>query len=189
MMNSLLTTLVAGFPALLLASCAVTQKHVSISPDAVTTRELVLTATVAAIDRDARILTLREESGALRTMQLDERAGNLDQLEVGDTVQAEYRETVELYLQQSREGMEEDESTSVSFAPPGGKPGITVTETSIVTAFVGLVNLRDRVVLLRDLQGNIYTMKIQNDARQLDEFEPGDQVITRHSKTITITVR
>jgi hypothetical protein len=188
-MNRANAILLSGFTVLLLASCAVTQKHGSISPDAVTTRELVLTATVTAIDRDAHILTLREESGALRTMQLDERAGNLEQLEVGDTVQAEYRETVELYLQQSTEGMEEGESTSASFAPPGGKPGIVVTETSIVTAFVGLVNLRDRVVLLRDLQGNIYTMKIQNDTRKLDEFEPGDQVITRHTKTITITVR
>ena len=188
-MNRSVAILLSGLSALLLVSCAVTQKQDSISPDAVTARELVLTATVAAIDRNTAILTLREAEGALHTIQLDERAGSLEQLEAGDTVQAEYRETVELFLQQSREGLETDEATSVSFAPPGEKPGMVATEISIVTAFVGLVDLRERVVLLRDLQGNIYTMKIQNDSRDLGQLEPGDQVITRHKKTITITVR
>ena len=173
----------------MLVSCAVTQKHDGTGPAAVTTRELVLTATVAAIDRDTGILTLREEDGTLRTMQLDKLAGSLDQLEVDDTVQAEYRETVELYLQQSKETMEENDAASVSYAPAGEKPGIVATETSLVTAFVGLVDLRDRVVLLRDLQGNIYTMKVQNETRRLEDLEPGDQVITRHKKTITITIR
>jgi hypothetical protein len=188
-MNRANTILVSGFSALLLAACAVTQKQGSISPDAVATRELVLTATVAAIDRDERILTLLEEEGTLRTMQLDERAGSLEQLQVGDTVQAEYRETVELYLRQGREGMEADEATSVSFAPPGEKPGIVATEISLVTAFVGLVDLRERVVLLRDLQGNLYTMKVQDDTRHLEDLKSGEQVLTRHTKTITITVR
>lgn len=181
--------MLAGLVALCLVSCAVTQKQGTVKPASVATSQLVLTATVVAIDHDTRILTLREAEGTLRTMRLDERARNLEQLAVGDTVQAEYQEMVELYLQPSTEGLEADEATSVSLAPPGAKPGIVVTETTFITAFVGLVDLRGRVILLRDLEGNIYTMKVEDNTQRLDELKSGDQVVTRHTKTITITVR
>jgi hypothetical protein len=56
--------------------------------------EFTATATVAAIEHDTRLVTLRREDGGLMALRVGDAARNFDQLVVGDRVRARYRESL-----------------------------------------------------------------------------------------------
>ena len=73
---------------------------------------LTIEATVENIDREARQVTLKGKEGKSVTLSLDDEAGKLDEIDVGDLVAIDYLEAV----------------TIQAFGPDEIEPGITAEE-------------------------------------------------------------
>ena len=102
-------------------------------PSISTSHTVQLSAVVEAIDMETRQVTLRGPEGNSRTLTVREDARNLDQVDVGDTVNVEYVQnlTIEVF---ANDGMEPGtgQLSAVQRAKEGEMPGMAVMDTSIV---------------------------------------------------------
>lgn len=145
-------------------------------------------ATVEAIDKENRILTLRDPSGEIRTMTVDSAVKNFERIQRGDRVNAEYLEEVAVYIQAP--GMvAKDETASVSARAPGdGKPSGAVVDTVQRLATVEDINYETRVVTLRAPDGSLRTIRVSPRIGPLDKISKGDQIIVRYTQVVAVGV-
>ena len=68
------------------------------------------------------------------------------------------------------------------------KPSISATETVQLSAVVEAINLETRQVTLRGPEGNSRTITVREDARNLDQVDPGDTVNVEYMQNLTIEV-
>ena len=65
-------------------------------PSMSTSRSMTVSAVVEAIDHETRVVTVRRANGEEITFTASEEARNLDQVDVGDVLLAEYVETLSI---------------------------------------------------------------------------------------------
>ena len=188
-MKKFLTLFLAGLTLISLMACAA-QKSGSEKPGAVASRMVTVEATVEAINYKSRMLTLRGPRGNVVTMQVDERARNFNQIKVNDLVEAEYYESIALYVQK-HDGSQPaaGEGTAVGLAPLGEKPGVTAVDTTVVKATVIEIDYDARTVVLSIPDGRHVTLSVDKDAPNFGKVKQGDQVITRYTQALAISVR
>jgi hypothetical protein len=165
-------------------------------------------ATVQAVDRAARTVTLRTEDGEEILVQVPDEVRNFDQVEVGDKLKVEYHEATAIFLRKAGEGAPSaasgastgegapasddrrgvSETSSVRLAPLGAKPGGLETRTVDITAVVEDVDYEGRKLTVRGPRGNVRTLAVGDDVENLEEVEKGDQIVVRHTKALAITV-
>lgn len=147
-----------------------------------------ITATVEAVDKENRILVLRDPSGEIRTMMVDPSVRNFDRIQRGDRVAAEYLEEVAVYIQAP--GMEaKDESVSATArAPSGAKPSGAVVDTVQRRATVVDVDYDSRLVALRAPDGSVRTIRVSPRIGPLDKISKGDQIVVRYTQMVAIGV-
>jgi hypothetical protein len=144
------------------------------------------TATVDAVDRAKRTVTLKAADGRTVTLQAPPEARNFDQLEVGDKVGAEYIEAIAIFVRKSDAPPAAGQTTKVSVAPKGEKPVATVVETVELTARVEAIDAAARTVTLRGPEGRVRTIKVDDRVQRLEEVKPGDEVVVRHTEALAI---
>ncbi|HEX6211922.1 MAG TPA: hypothetical protein VF136_14160 [Methylomirabilota bacterium] len=144
------------------------------------------TATVDAVDRAKRTVTLKAADGRTVTLQAPPEARNFDQLEVGDKVGAEYIEAIAIFVRKSDAPPAAGQTTKVSVAPKGEKPAATVVETVELTARVEAIDAAARTVTLRGPEGRVRTIKVDDRVQRLEEVKPGDEVVVRHTEALAI---
>ena len=112
------------------------------------------TALVAAIDHETRIVTLRGPQGDSFTLTVSEDARNLDQVKVGDIVNAEFIHSLSIEVI-TNPGLQagEGEITVVGRSAKGEMPGMIVTESYIETATVEEINLESNTFKLKGPDG------------------------------------
>lgn len=144
------------------------------------------TATVDAVDKDKRTVTLKRSDGRTVTLKVPPEARNFDQIRVGDKVGAEYIEAVAVFVRKSDAPPAAGETTKVALAPKGEKPSGVVVDTVEVTAKVEAVDPAKRTVTLRGPDGRVRTIKVDERVRRLEEVRPGDEVVVRHTEALAI---
>jgi Cu/Ag efflux protein CusF len=149
----------------------------------------VITATVEAVDYDARLVTLKGPAGRSVTLHVDERARNLPQVKVGDQLKAEYYEAIAILVQKAGSKLPPaSEEAAVSIAPAGGKPGIAAANTVVLTATVKDIDHATRKVTLEGENGAVRTITAADDVPNFEQVKAGDQVIVQHSIAVAIDV-
>lgn len=107
-----------------------------------------VTATVEAIDMTTREVTLRTADGDSIVLVVGTQARNLDQVEAGDLVRAEYQ--VGLVVGLGPPGVEARlQETETLRAPQGARPGGVVRVTTAVTATIVAIDAEARTVRLQ----------------------------------------
>jgi hypothetical protein len=145
-------------------------------------------ATVEAIDRESRTVTLKTPEGRVTRMVVGPDVRNLDQVSVGDLVVTTYVEAVSLTLKKGGDGIRERaESTRSASAPDGSKPGGAVQHRVTVVADVIAANPRTRVLTLRGPDRTI-DLRVP-DANQFTRVQVGDQVEATFTEALIIAVR
>ena len=66
---------------------------------------------------------------------------------------------------------------------------ITGQSTVTVTSTVVRVDQKNRVVTLRNAEGEVADVQVGDEVRNLPQVKPGDRVVATYHETITITVR
>ncbi|MFL6648881.1 MAG: hypothetical protein ACJ8KO_13055 [Sulfurifustaceae bacterium] len=151
--------------------------------------ELVrVTATVEAVDKDNRILALRDESGELRTMIVNPAVKNFNQIKRGDRINADYLEEVAVYIEAPGMVAKDEAASAIATAPSGGKPSGAMVDTVQRRAVVEDIDYDSRIVTLRAPDGSLHTTRVSPRIGPLDKISKGDQIIIRYTQTVAVSV-
>lgn len=148
---------------------------------------LVITATVKAIDKKNRLVTLQTPDGKKKKIKCGPEVRNFAQIRVGDEVKTSLLETVELFVTGSDEPAAE-RVTEAGRAPLGGKPGFAAVDAIEVKAAVVGINYQTREVTLQGPEGNFVNVIAGPEVQRLNEVKVGDSVVARLTRAISIEV-
>jgi hypothetical protein len=157
-------------------------------PGKVTMAEAVrVTASVEALDKAKRLITLKGPEGNTFVVQAGPEVKNFDQIKVGDLVVASYIEALTLELKpgggQIRERTERESAVT---AKPGQAPGAAAGRQVTVIADVMSVDAKKQTVRLRGPQRTV-DLKVK-DPNQFKLIKVGDQVEATFTEALAIGV-
>jgi Cu/Ag efflux protein CusF len=144
---------------------------------------------VTAVDPTARTLTLQHEAGNTRTFKVNEAVENFNQIEAGDQVKVSFYESFVAYVTPPREETPLEATTGVvGVAAPGGKPGMVTLGTHQLTTSVEAIDVANRMITLKGPKGNVLTLPVKEDVKNLDKLKVGDQVTFQVTEPMVIAV-
>jgi hypothetical protein len=151
-------------------------------------QSMTISAVVEAIDHETRVVTLRKPDGEAITFTASDEARNLGQVEVGDTLIAEYTETFSIVVIEN-EGMEANEAevSAMARTDEGEMPGIAAMEARVITATVEEINLEMNTFKLKGPDGTVNEYVARNP-ENLKRAAVGDLVVISVTESIAITV-
>jgi hypothetical protein len=149
---------------------------------------VVLTATVAAIDKQDRTVALRGPAGNVLVIEVDEEVKNFKHIKVGDQVRVEYYEAVAVFLGKSGEQPDIDAGTIVATASKGQKPAGFAVGAVDVSATVQAIDRAGRTVTLKGPEGNAVTVKVDPSVQGFDQLQVGAVIHARYVEAVAISV-
>ncbi len=149
---------------------------------------LTLEATVESIDHQARKVTLKNEEGESKTFTLDEDAGKLDAVDVGDMLTIQYLTAITIQVLGPNEVQVVSKSDAIiAETKPGEKPGaLAATETSIVVT-IETIDLENDLVTIKGEDGELETVAPRHP-ENLKKVKVGDKVMITYTEAIGFSV-
>ena len=149
---------------------------------------LVVTSTVIAIDHKERLVTLKDEEGNPFTFTAGEEVRNLAQVDVGDTVTAEYMENFSIRVLEAKNlEMAAVEIAAMGRTEEGEKPGVAVLGETVFVLTVEEINLKDNTFKMKNAEGVVQEFTARNP-ENLKKVEEGDVVLITYTEGIAISV-
>jgi hypothetical protein len=158
------------------------------APGVVMADVVVINATVEAIDKDKRTVTLKGSGGRTVTLKVGPNAKNFDQIKVGDKVKGKFLDSVALFVRKAGTPPDAAEMQAVSVAPRGQKPKAMTVDTVEISAKVEKIDYKKRLVTLKGPEGNTRTIKVDPRVKRLAEIKVGDDIVLRHTEALAIEV-
>jgi Cu/Ag efflux protein CusF len=157
-------------------------------PGKVTAAEAIsATASVEAVDKARRLITLKGPQGNTFVVQAGPEVKNFDQIKAGDIVVVKYVEALTLELKkgggQIRERIERE---NVASAKPGDPPAAVAGRTVTVIADVIGVDAAKQMVKLKGPKRTV-DLKVR-DPNQLKLIKVGDQIEATFTEAMAIAV-
>jgi len=189
LMNKIISFTASVALSLALVACATTDKQDASRPGVEMSELATLSATVVAVDYEKRLVTLKGPEGKEVVVQVSEEARNLPQVEVGDTVEVDYYQSVALFAQLPDGEPAAAVTTSTARTPLGDKPGGAISETITMKATVEAIDYDTRMVVLRGPEGNTLTTKVDEQVKRFNEVRLGDEIVVQYTRAFAISVR
>ena len=158
------------------------------APGVVMADVAVINATVEAVDKDKRTVTLKGSGGRTVTLKVGPNAKNFDQIKVGDKVKGKFLDSVALFVRKAGTPPDAAEMQAVSVAPRGQKPKAVAVDTVEISAKVEKIDYKKRLITLKGPEGNTKTIKVDPRVKRLDEIKVGDDIVLRHTEAMAIEV-
>jgi len=145
------------------------------------------TATITAIDKAKRDITLKGPQGNEMTITAGPQVKNFDALKVGDRVNIEYSQALMLELKKGGGlAVTKNEEKEAASAAPGQQPMGVVGRKVTVIADIVAVDPATQVVTLK---GPERTVEIRvPDPEQLKRIKKGDQVVATYTQAMALAV-
>ncbi len=147
----------------------------------------VLTARVQAISRKNRILTLKFPDEKVAKIKVGPEVKNFQDIGVGDTIKAEFRDVVEVFVV-GPTGKPVWEEIQEIKPNKGAKPGAAIIRAYEYTATVTHIDYATRKVTLKGPNGRLYQVTARPDIRRFNEIKTGDTVVARLIEAIDIDI-
>ena len=146
-----------------------------------------MTATITAIDRSDRSVTLKNEEGRESTINVPSDAKVFDSLKVGEKVDIDYYESLAVSLAPSGSKPSVSERRGRSVDMGGGIRGREV----MVTAEVVSVDPSANTVTFKGPRGNMRTVRVENPTLQekLPSLKPGQVVQFDYTQATAASIR
>ena len=157
-------------------------------PSMQTSQTVTLTATVEAINQETREVTLRGPEGNSVSFVASEEARNLGQVSVGDTVFAEYVQSISIEVV-AGDGSEPGAGavSAAARTEKGEMPGAAFIDSVVVTATVVDINIEANTFKLQGPAGET-TEYTARDPENLKKSEVGDLVVITYTEAVALTV-
>lgn len=153
-----------------------------------TTQSMVVTAVVEAINHETRAVTLRGPEGEVHSFVVGEDAQNLDQVNIGDTVVAEYVQSMQIdVVDGDGQAPAAGEAAIVARAEKGAEPGMTAVDTVVVSATLVEINLENNTFKLQGPEGIVNEYAAVNPDNLL-LVEVGDLVVMTYTESVGISI-
>ncbi len=144
-------------------------------------------ATVTAIDKANRKVTLVSPDGKKAMVKCGPEVINFDQIQVGDQVKATQIEELVVSLAAAGAPPSQTAGALVVLAPEGAKPGGVVAETTHLTAKVKVIDLKNHKVTLQFPDGTNKTFPVRKDL-DLTQQKVGAEVSIQRTEAVAIVV-
>jgi Cu/Ag efflux protein CusF len=146
-----------------------------------------ITATITAIDKATRDITLKGPQGNEVTLTAGPEVKNFDQMKVGDQVNAQYVEALSLELKKGGGlAVARTEKDAAAAAKPGEKPAGAAGRQVTIVADVVDVNPAKQSITLRGPKRTV-EMRVPDPA-QFKLIAKGDQVEAKYTQALAIAV-
>jgi hypothetical protein len=152
-------------------------------------REVHQVATISAIDKTARTVTLTDEQGEKHEVDVPKSMKSFDKLKIGQKVSVDYYESLAVSLDKSGTGgpgRAQQEQTQALPATAEHGPGRVRMKQSSVTAEVVAVDAAKHKVTLKGPDGNTRTIDVKDPAirEKLPSVKPGDNVDVVYTEAV-----
>jgi hypothetical protein len=164
-------TFIAWFAAVLLLVPAWTNFAQQSERQVTTSESISAKATIVAIDKANRTVTLRNEKGIESKVIAGDTVQRFDQLKVGDVITATYSQAMAIKIRKPGAPAPQDKVESIVRDPHGA----TVTQQRTASVTVSEIDLPNMTVTAKDSKGVKSTYKVK-DMSNLREFKVGDKV-------------
>ena len=156
------------------------------APPGVQAKPITATATIEAIDRSARQITLKNQKGELTTITAGPEVKRFDELKVGQTVSATYYESVAVNVRQP--GAPAPSAGGAAVTPGGGKmPGATAAVQETVSVVVQSIDKANQAVTVKRKDGSVVSFRVQNP-KYLEMVKTGDTVDITYTQAMLVEV-
>jgi hypothetical protein len=145
-------------------------------------------ATIQSIDKRKRTVTLKTADGETKTVKLDKKVKNFDQLQTGDQVKIKALDAVAISLTKPGEAPSVSTNQTTMVAPQGNKPAAVMAETVQKTATVETIDHDKRTVTLKGPEGNTVTLKVDPAVKEFDQLKQGDQIAIVQTQAVAVQV-
>ena len=151
------------------------------------TQTVKMTATITAIDKATRDVTLKGPQGNEITVTVGPEVKNFANMKVGDQVNAEYVEALTLELKKGGgQKVERTEQAGAMGAKAGAMPAGAMGRQITVVADVVSVDPAKKTVTLRGPKRTVEL--VVSDPEQLKRVAKGDQVEATYTQALAIAV-
>ena len=157
-------------------------------PSMSASQSMTVSAVVEAIDHETRIVTVRKADGEELTFTASEEARNLGQVSVGDTLIAEYVESIDIQVF-ANNGMEPEAAAAAAVArtKEGDMPGFAAMEQTVITATVEDINIEANTFKLKGPDGSVNEYTARNP-QNLKRSKVGDLVVITRTDAVAVVV-
>ena len=184
-MKRILTTLaISAVVALLigLPCVSLAQEPVVHQKDAVTVK-----ATIAGIDHDTRIITLKDKDGKAWEVVAGPEVRRFAELKVGDVVTFHITEATVYQIRKPGEAAAPSGKDVAVVRQPGAKPGATKVEQETKVVTIKEVNEKTKGVTVQTEDGKTVSMQVE-DSKLLKGLAAGDKVVITYTKAVAISI-
>lgn len=173
------------------AQQAATESAVNSTVHELGREDQTITATIVAVDKAERFVTLKGPKGNEVTIQAGPEVQNFDQLKAGDQVTAHYQAAVAVQVMPAGSATAgvETESGQTS-APKGSLPGAKAGQSVTVTSKLTGIDLKKHTVTLAGPDGHERTIEVKDPERQaaMSKLKVGDMVVATYVEALAVTV-
>lgn len=150
------------------------------------TLEDTLVLHITRIEKDARLVTLKNAAGDTLSVVCGPEVKNFDKLKIGDKVQTIYKETLSIRVDKSGEMVETTEQTSSS-AKKGDAPAAQFWEKREVKAKIIEIDKPGGTAEIETRSGEKFTV-IPDHVENLDKVQVGNFVVVTQTSSRAISV-
>lgn len=147
-------------------------------------------ATVKQIDMKTREVTLMGPNGNLTTITAGAGVERLNEIKIGDIVDAKYLTYIEVEF---RKPTAEEESvpfvivTEMSKAPPGMPPGAQVGVIVQAVVSIEIINRPYMEVTIKGPRGNYVTIPVE-DKKLITEIRVGQRLVMTYAEAVAVSL-
>jgi len=149
--------------------------------------KVTMKATVEAIDKANRMVTLKGPKGNVLTLPVDESVERFDKIKVGDQITAQYFESVVAEIVRPGAAPAPDNLAGAGGKLPGEKPAGVVAAQATMTVTVEAIDPETPAVTVRTADGNSVSFRVRQK-KYLKDVKVGDQVTITKTEALMIAV-
>jgi len=156
-------------------------------PAAAEIKAVKIHATIAAVDKDAKTITLKGPKGRMLTLDVQD-PQKLEMAKVGDPVVATYYEAVAIEVKKTgaaTPGVTVQESRATS--KPGENPAGAVAREVTLTGTITAIDRKAPSVTVKGPRGKTETVKVK-DAKNLKDVKVGDMVELTYAQALVVAL-
>jgi Cu/Ag efflux protein CusF len=153
------------------------------------TDAIELTTKIEAIDKTARLVTLKDKDGEVETIYCGPEVKRFDELKVGDTVTFRYHESIAYAIRKPGQptGLPAQTGPKVTRGQ-GARPGGTISQQETATVTIKAIDAKVPSVTVLTEDGRTVSMRVE-DKKNLEGVKVGDKVEVTYTEAVMISVK
>jgi Cu/Ag efflux protein CusF len=149
-----------------------------------------LTTKIEAIDKTARLVTLKDKDGESETIYCGPEVKRFDELKVGDTVTVRYYESIAYAIRKPGQpsGLPAATGDTTITRSKGARPGGTIARQETATVTIKAIDPKVPSVTVLTGDGRTVSFKVE-DKKNLKDVKVGDKVEITYTEAAMISVK